>query len=505
MLHGLVSAQEADDLAARIQKETDAYFANYDTDDDGQVGLAEFKAAYRKLAGVVENPDPDAENPGVKATDAQYLNGKKGMLLDYLAADINDDFKLTRAEYGDYLRTVHTGAEVYGHLSSVDIEVLDRDCLEALVKATMGVFDADGDGFITVEEAEKLGVGSAIPEIDEDGDGKASELEVKLAEVDAIARIFTLEDGHMFSERKAVARPEVPQHVKERFEGADTNSDGNLSYEELCAAQPKQPVGAESWGMYLAFVAMDRDNNLLVDVHEFYAFGLAHNQGKRHKLYPIDEEQTMDFIWAGMDKDGDGLVSKDEYLAVVADAAEFESMDTDNSGQLTKQELWTMLKIGLSGSFDFVEPKVAPAPPPEPAHPAADEYALYTKVGRSWTYRTTTTGDGVADYVRTTTTTVSEVHDDRAVCRFVLFDDNMQELLSGDETVRFTPLAASEGAPTLETITVPAGTFECVVTTVKSETGTTTVWSVRKFPQLTARMVVTGKQTTTLELNELVE
>lgn len=136
----------------------------------------------------------------------------------------------------------------------------------------------------------------------------------------------------------------------------------------------------------------------------------------------------------------------------------------------------------------------------------SDPYALYKKVGRSWTTKTVMTIAGMPDpMISYTKMEVLSFDDKGAKYKMTTMDKDKKETYSADQEMKFTvvdtPACTGTTAPkmTEETIKVAAGEFECYV--VESEAGgvKSKSWSSKKYPGLSVKM-----ETDTMKM-ELVE
>lgn len=114
-------------------------------------------------------------------------------------------------------------------------------------------------------------------------------------------------------------KEKVDKKKPAKFDESDTNKDGVLSLEEFLASHPQ---GAD------IFAAMDADNDGKVTKDEMRAFFEARKEGKKK---PRKFEQC--------DADGDGVVSREEFLACFPKGQDrFDAMDANKDGKLTKEE-----------------------------------------------------------------------------------------------------------------------------------------------------------------------
>ncbi len=123
-------------------------------------------------------------------------------------------------------------------------------------------------------------------------------------------------EGATSPDRKA-RHEEMKAHMLERFKAADTNGDGMISREEANAGLPQ---------LARHFDRINTGKNGLITMQEFEAAmkGLhrRHHDAMTH-----------------LDKDGDGLISRDEAQAAPRLAKHFDVIDTNKDGFLSKDEL----------------------------------------------------------------------------------------------------------------------------------------------------------------------
>jgi len=124
---------------------------------------------------------------------------------------------------------------------------------------------------------------------------------------------ITLNTGCMMAAR-AVAQPRQPDPGK-IFDSADANGDGVITREEFHAARER------------LFGRLDRNGDGFVDKED-----MSGRLAGRAKA----QERLAELV-TQLDKDGDGRVSKGEF--VDGPTPLFELADTDHDGVLSKQEI----------------------------------------------------------------------------------------------------------------------------------------------------------------------
>lgn len=123
-------------------------------------------------------------------------------------------------------------------------------------------------------------------------------------------------EGAASPDRKA-RHEEIKAHLLERLKAADTNGDGMISRDEANAGLPQ---------LAKHFDAIDTDKNGMITLQEFEA--AMKGLHRRHHN-----------VLAHLDKDGDGLISRDEAQAAPRLAKHFDEIDANKDGFLSKDEL----------------------------------------------------------------------------------------------------------------------------------------------------------------------
>jgi Ca2+-binding EF-hand superfamily protein len=129
----------------------------------------------------------------------------------------------------------------------------------------------------------------------------------------------------------AQAQTQTPQGVEisRLFKTIDTDNDGTLSLAEV-----KNYASAH-------FDGLDADHDGTLTLAEFQApvlaaFGRAEGARRQRLERALTRRETL---FKAMDKDKDGTLSKDEYLAEIE--ARYTKADADRDGTLTVEELRT--------------------------------------------------------------------------------------------------------------------------------------------------------------------
>jgi Ca2+-binding EF-hand superfamily protein len=156
-------------------------------------------------------------------------------------------------------------------------------------------FDANKDGVVSLQEFNESSA-QRFAKIDANGDAKLTQEE--------------------FSQYRQQRRKE---HHKAKFESMDTNNDGQVSKDEYLAHKRKR---AEQ-----RFASMDKNTDGNISDAEFV-------QGKRGGKLRSLKGHVM---WKYWDKDGDGVVTKQESLE--AWSQWFKRIDTNNDKTVSADEL----------------------------------------------------------------------------------------------------------------------------------------------------------------------
>jgi Ca2+-binding EF-hand superfamily protein len=130
-----------------------------------------------------------------------------------------------------------------------------------------------------------------------------------------LAAFVAFSSGCMLAAR-AVIHPRQPDPRK-ALDAADTNGDGVITRDEFLAAQER------------VFARLDRNGDGYVDQSD--KSGRLAGRGKA-------QERLTELV-AQLDKDGDGRLSKAEFLGAMG--ALFDRADADHDGALSKQEAAT--------------------------------------------------------------------------------------------------------------------------------------------------------------------
>jgi Ca2+-binding EF-hand superfamily protein len=127
-----------------------------------------------------------------------------------------------------------------------------------------------------------------------------------------LAACVTLNTGCMMAARAVTQRPPDPTRI---FDSADTNGDGVITREEFHAARER------------AFTRLDRNGDGYIDKDD-----LPSRPGAGHSA-----KERLTQLVAQLDKDGDGRISKAEF--VDGPTPLFDRADTDHNGELSRDEV----------------------------------------------------------------------------------------------------------------------------------------------------------------------
>lgn len=216
------------------------------------------------------------------------------------------------------------------------------DAAEAvtLSRAMFARLDADGDGFIVIEEISRRG--------DRDHHRRnhgssAARMEQKFGEFDAdgdggIARA----EFRAFAEARHDARI---AKAKERFATLDTDGDGKLTEDEFLSAV-EQRLAKMLSRADRRFAALDDDDDGSVSAFEFAARG-DESHGPRHARHGSthgkrhggsgDRAEHARARFEAADTDEDGRLSAAEFEA--RGKAMFEALDADGDGRVLRDEI----------------------------------------------------------------------------------------------------------------------------------------------------------------------
>ena len=128
---------------------------------------------------------------------------------------------------------------------------------------------------------------------------------------------------------KPVSRADFVKNLDTRFNGVDTNHDGEISKDELTAQQQRELQQAKAGiakKLEESFRRLDTNKDGQLSLQEFMA-----------AAPPIRTSETADQFIARLDSNHDGKISPDEWRA--PELAKFNKIDTNHDGVVTPEEI----------------------------------------------------------------------------------------------------------------------------------------------------------------------
>lgn len=190
--------------------------------------------------------------------------------------------------------------------------------------AFLGAYDLNGDGVLSQEERDAMRA---------DREARHDQW---------VQQWDTNADGTISEEERNAARTNIQQRVEttreERFDEADTNGDGFLSFDEFSAIPPMVRLAQEHPGApKVIFDGLDTNHDGKVDLAEFM------QQLRQHDRPPLDQ------MFRIADTNADGSISIEEFSATppMVELAKtnpngpqqvFTKLDTNSDGQLSLEE-----------------------------------------------------------------------------------------------------------------------------------------------------------------------
>ena len=347
------------------------FFRRLDADHDGRLSCREFIAPYERSEQIKQrtnfyNWDADNDQQVSLYETLRRGNGVAPSLKnEYLARDIDDDGKLSLAE--SFREALGQGWE--------------NDARKRAEE-----YDVDGDGSLTLLEF-AIHRGHHFPElfalVDTDGDGSLSYLEFRLPHrpeaypnlgqqfyladfnADNVLRLEEfVEHKKPGNEKEKRVRPDVLAVLAEKrlaqiapvCKAADADKDGRLSEREW----PQSEIDKRAPELAgIPFADWDRNDDGFVTREERkelvdLAFGIALPGGIALR-HPGGRVLAVHFF--GFDKDKDGFLSRDEFIAAHWDKEKgpdlFKAWDQDGDGALTLAEVAAANELFTNVSADF--------------------------------------------------------------------------------------------------------------------------------------------------------
>ncbi|KAA0142363.1 hypothetical protein FYZ48_02390 [Gimesia chilikensis] len=311
---GLLTEKEwpQEELKKQLPPLEKLIFSNWDQDGNGQVTEKEA----RQLIDVAY---------GMKHVDGSSLRNPNGQVLYrfYIQrTDKNGDHRLSKEEYLPSIRLPKEKVEeLFTQMDADKDGFLTYPEMRRTSNTNIDEFayflsrDSDLDGLLSAEELLKFNSNDSTPKrlpqgmaaFDEDGDGKLSLNEYRLAPV-----------GISY----------VTLRVYDRI---DTNLDARLSWEEFYAEPAPQLIGL-AWELFSRY---DRDQSGQLELDEFE--------------FRIDSSKmSPENAFTARDQDQNGTLSEEEYLSTIPQARQkaaqrdFHLVDYDQNGQLSFTEYQTL-------------------------------------------------------------------------------------------------------------------------------------------------------------------
>lgn len=364
------------------EAEAKEMFDKLDTDGDGKITAENWAEATG-----ADNLEKMREDAGVG--DQELAEGV-ALPPSLAEADVDGDGKVSEKEYLEACEAAGTSAahckdlwaaadaDGDGSASAEDLQRVRDDAKKAAEDFSDA--DKDGDGKLSKEEFLAAAKEKGIPEdeaealfkdLDADGDGEISTEEF----------VF----GGGFGETEGSSEPpetEVPDITMEEVARRIHQAYGTTgeAWEEIAGAAEAAFMTEEQWAKVAEnlgllpeqaakiYAEMDTDKDGKVDFTEFQeAMGVSKDDMKRRMLKKFgNAEKALKAI----DKDGDGKVSEEEFLAAAKDmnipedlAKEiFKDLEKANGGELTTDEFMKEfgadaddLKERLAEEFDSAD------------------------------------------------------------------------------------------------------------------------------------------------------
>lgn len=295
-------AAPTEEQKGTIDRRTAEVFSMFDFDGDGVVSFIEMKLFAKIEASAPPAPDMDA------GAVAAFLDKKP----DFAALDLNGDGTLTAPEITAWMRLR------LRHAGPAHTEAFRRK------GAVLADYDADGDGRISKAEWD-AGVNAREPE---SAEGRADRLSAALAAL-TFADLDANRDGVVSAEEEraalaALARSPQDVVMLTLFSGtnwaARRDGSGRITRAAWREAREKSRLESLRPAIHERFATMDADHDGMVTAEELLAYS------RIGEAAPPGEEKLKEMregvaAYVGeTDRNADGKISRDEYVAAVLDA-----------------------------------------------------------------------------------------------------------------------------------------------------------------------------------------
>eukprot|EP00930_Biecheleria_cincta_P083952 TRINITY_DN73455_c0_g1_i1.p1 TRINITY_DN73455_c0_g1~~TRINITY_DN73455_c0_g1_i1.p1 ORF type:complete len:185 (-),score=34.88 TRINITY_DN73455_c0_g1_i1:723-1277(-) len=157
--------------------------------------------------------------------------------------------------------------------------------------------------------------------------------------------------------KKMPANPSPLERMQEVFAKADVDMNGDVTKEEFLTVMDNIGVSkSDAEGIFKRF---DTNRNDILDKDEFFAF-VSKGAGELNRFisrYLIDTDQEIITVFNKWDTDGSGRISKDEFINVFVTLnpaftkkeleASWKAIDKNGDGELDTEEFIAWVKDGI--------------------------------------------------------------------------------------------------------------------------------------------------------------